>query len=263
MKNIVSCRVTGGLGNFMFQISAAYSVSLRDGKEFICDTSDSHTGHNPYSKYIDNIFRKIKFTNEFPSFDCFFEDSSLRYEEIPKMDKNVKLFGYFGSEKYFVNYRDEILDLFEIDEESNNYLYKKYSDLISSPNTCSIHVRRGDYLSLQDYHKVQGIEYFINSYNEMGHDKKYLIFSDDPEWCKQNFNFIEDKVIIEGNQDYLDLYLMSFCKNNIISNSTFGWWGAWLNKNIGKKVIIPEIWYGPKYSHLSIRDIICKGWVIL
>jgi hypothetical protein len=97
----------------------------------------------------------------------------------------------------------------------------------------------------------------------MGHDKKYLIFSDDPEWCKQNFNFIEDKVIIEGNQDYLDLYLMSFCKNNIISNSTFGWWGAWLNKNIGKKVIIPEIWYGPKYSHLSIRDIICKGWVIL
>jgi hypothetical protein len=262
MKHVVSCRLMGGLGNYMFQISTAYSLSLRDGKEFICDYSDSTVPQKPYHTYTDNIFRKINFTDKLPSFVSFHEYGT-EYNEIPKIDDNVKIFGYFGSEKYFKNYRNEILDLFEIDEKNKDELNEKYLDLINHPNSCSIHVRRGDYLNLQDYHKVQSIDYYINAYNEMGHDKKYLIFSDDLEWCKENFDFIENKVIIEGNTDYQDLYLMSLCKNNIICNSTFSWWGAWLNKNMDKKVIMPKNWFGTVYSHLSINDVICNEWVVI
>ena len=90
----------------------------------------------------------------------------------------------------------------------------------------------------------------------MGHDKKYLIFSDDLEWCKENFDFIENKVIIEGNTDYQDLYLMSLCKNNIICNSTFSWWGAWLNKNDKKIVIAPEKWFSSADEYYNTEDII-------
>jgi len=262
MKYIVSCRLMGGLGNYMFQISTAYSISLRNNKDFICDYSDSTVPQKPYSTYTDNIFRKINFTDKLPSFVSFFENG-VEYNEIPKIDDNVKIFGYFGNEKYFKDYRNEILDLYEIDEKNNNELHEKYSELINYSNTCSIHVRRGDYLNLQDYHKVQSIDYYINAYNEMGHDKKYLIFSDDTEWCKKNFDFIKNKVIIEGNTDYQDLYLMSLCKNNIICNSTFSWWGAWLNKNNNKKVIAPKNWFGPKYSHLVIDDVFCEGWVVI
>jgi hypothetical protein len=262
MNHIVSCRLIGGLGNYMFQISAAYSNSLRDNKEFVCDYSDSSVGHNSYKTYTDNIFRKIKFTDGIPSFVSFFENG-IEYTEIPKIDDNLKLFGYFASEKYFKDYQNKISELFEIDEKTNNELHEKYSDLINHPNTCSIHVRRGDYLNLQDYHKVQEIDYFINAYNEMGRQKKYLIFSDDPEWCKRNFNFVKNKIIIEGNTDYQDLYLMSLCKDNIICNSTFSWWGAWLNKNNNKKVIVPKNWFGPKFTHLHIDDVFCDGWVVL
>ena len=262
MKQIVSCRLMGGLGNYMFQISTAYSISLRDNKDFICDYSDNAVPQKPYTTYTNNIFRKIKFTDNLPSFVSFFEHSS-EYSEIPKIDDNVKIFGYFGSEKYFKDYRTQILDLFEIDEKNDNKLREKYLDLINHPDTCSLHVRRGDFLIFKDYHTVQGVDYFTNAYYEMGTDKKYLIFSDDVEWCKKNLEFIKDKVIIEGNPDYQDLYLMSLCKNNIICNSTFSWWVAWLNKNIDKKVIAPKNWFGPKYSHLCVDDVFCEGWSVL
>jgi len=262
MRHTVSCRLMGGLCNAMFQISTAYSISLRDNKEFICNYSENPELQKLYNRYTDNIFRKIIFTDKSPSFVSFFENGT-EYNEIPKIDDNLKIFGFFGSEKYFKYYRNEILDLYEIDIKTNELLHDKYSYLINHPNTSSIHVRRGDYLNLQDYHKVQDINYFIDAYNEMGNDKKYLIFSDDIEWCKKNFDFIKDKVIIEGNTDYQDLYLMSLCKNNIIYNSTFSWWGAWLNKNNNKKVIAPKNWFGPKYSHLVIDDVFCEGWLVL
>jgi len=257
--DFVSCRLMGGLGNYMFQISTAYSLSLRDNKDLICDYSDNMVPHKPYKNYINNIFRKIKFSNSVGDYTPY-REKGFNYSEIPKIEGNVKIFGYYQSEKYFKNFRNEILDLFEIDEKTNDKLHENYSELINHNNTCSIHVRRGDYVRLSDYHKVQDIQYFINSYNEMGEDKKYLIFSDDPQWCKENFDFIKDKVFIEGNNDYEDLYLMSLCKNNITCNSTFSWWGAWLNKNNGK-TIIPSQWFGHRNSHLNSQDLYCENWI--
>jgi hypothetical protein len=90
-----------------------------------------------------------------------------------------------------------------------------------------------------------------------------LIFSDDINWCIENFDFIKNKTFISGNSDFFDLYLMSMCNNNIIANSTFSWWAAWLNINKDKKVICPKIWFGINYSHFDTSDIYCIDWIKL
>lgn len=258
--NYISCKIMGGLGNYMFQISTAYAMSLRDNKKFICDYSDNIVPQKPYYTYTNNIFRNIEFINGFSNYTSV-NELGFNYNELPFVKGNVKLFGYFQSEKYFKNYRNEILELFSIDENTNDYIQKKYSELLSE-DTCSIHVRRGDYIKLSNFHHTQTIDYYQQSYELMGKNKKYLIFSDDINWCMENFNFISDKAFIKNNTDYQDLYLMSLCKNNIITNSSFSWWGAWLNKN-ENKVIAPSKWFGPNNLHLPTHDVYSDKWVVI
>ena len=258
---VVSCRLMGGLGNIMFQIASAYSVSIRDNKEMICDTRDMMIPHKPYTFYTDNIFRKVNFSNSLSNLKHIGE-CGFHYCQIPNIDGNVKLVGHFQSEKYFIDHRNELLELFEIDNETNTRLLEKYGDILNK-DTCSIHIRRGDYLGLQNHHPIQPIEYYQRAIQIVGKEKHFLVFSDDIEWCKENFDFLPSKTFISGNHDYEDLYLMSMCQNNIIANSTFSWWGAWLNKNENKQVIIPSKWFGISNSHLNTNDLYCDKWIKL
>ena len=258
---IVSTKLMGGLGNVLFQIATAYAVSLRDGKKFICDTREMVIPHKPFSAYVNNILRKIEFSDKLPQMQHHGE-RGFEFYPIPKIGGNVKLIGHFQSEKYFSDYRNEILELFEIDEHTSNRLVKKYGEILNQ-DTCSIHVRRGDYVGLPNHHPTQPIEYYIEAVEKIGKEKHFLIFSDDLNWCKQNFDFIENKTLVSNNSDYEDLYLMSMCKNNIIANSTFSWWAAWLNKNENPTVIIPKKWFGPAYANFRTEDLYCKNWIKL
>ena len=251
----------GGLGNLLFQIAASYSISLRDNKKLICDTRNMSVPHKPYSDYVDNIFRKVSFSNYIENLSII-NEPGFHYSDIPHIQGNVKLVGYFQSEKYFSNYRNEILNFFEIDEKTKNYLFEKYKTILDE-ELCSIHVRRGDYVRLNEYHPTQSIDYYKNAIKIIGEDKYFLIFSDDIEWCENNFEFIEKKIFISNNIDYQDLYLMSMCKNNIIANSTFSWWSAWLNDNKNKQVIVPKKWFGDAYSHFNTDDLYCDNWIKL
>jgi len=255
---IVSTKLMGGLGNMLFQIATAYSVSLRDSKEMICDITDIQSPHKPHTIYTDNIFRNVKFLDNLVNLKHIGE-GGFHYTPIPKIEGNIKLIGHFQSEKYFINYRNKLLELFEIDDKTKNYLFEKYGDILNQ-NTCSIHVRRGDYLGLPNHHPIQSIEYYQQAINFIEKDIHYVIFSDDIEWCEKNFNCLINKTLISGNQDYEDLYLMSMCNNNIIANSTFSWWGAWLNKNENKQVITPLNWFGVSNSHLNTNDVYCDKW---
>ena len=88
----------------------------------------------------------------------------------------------------------------------------------------------------------------------------FVVFSDDIKWCKENFignNFY----FVENEKDYIEMYLMSSCNNNIISNSSFSWWSAWINENENKKIIGPKNWFGPSLSNISDRDIIPLEWI--
>jgi hypothetical protein len=258
---IISTRLMGGLGNMMFQIATAHSVAIRDNKEMICDIRDIQMPHKPYTFYTNNIFKNVKFSNDLINLN-YIGEGGFHYTPIPKINGNVKLVGHFQSEKYFLEHRDKILELFKIDDTTKKYLLEKYGDIINQ-DTCSIHIRRGDYLGLPNHHPTQSIEYYKESIQIIGEEKHFLVFSDDIEWCKENFGFLINKTFISDNKDYEDLYLMSMCKNNIIANSTFSWWGAWLNNNESKQVIIPSKWFGVSNSHLNTNDLYCDKWIKL
>jgi hypothetical protein len=167
------------------------------------------------------------------------------------------LMGYYQSEKYFKDFEKEIKDLYKISKTDNDYILDKYGDF---KNSCSINVRRGDYLNVQQYHNIQPIEYYKNAISRLEKNLKYYIISDDINWCKENFNFLDNVVFVEGNRDYQDLYIVSKCEHNIICNSTFGWWGAWLNDNTNKTVICPNKWFGVACTH-PYDDIFTDGWI--
>lgn len=259
--NTVSIKLMGGLGNMLFQIATAQAVSFRDNKKLVCGTDDMIVVHKPYSEYTDTIFRKILFSNRIDSFITITENH-FNYSEIERVDGNIKLQGYFQSEKYFIDYKKEILNLFEIDDVTKKYLFEKYGE-IPKKDTCSIHVRRGDYLQLQNHHPVLSIDYYREAIELIGKEKKFYIFSDDVQWCEENFNFLENKEIVTNNLDYQDLYFMSMCEHNIIANSSFSWWGAWMNENENKKVICPSKWFGSNYSYFDTSDLYCKNWILL
>lgn len=259
--NFLTVKLMGGLGNYMFQIAATYSKSLDLGFDFFVDYSEAHVGHKNPLNYSDNFFKNIKTGNTKKIYRTY-NEPFFSYKKIPNFIESVKLHGYFQSEKYFIDHKKEIGDLFVIPKEKSEFLLKKYS-LILNGNTCSIHVRRGDYVNLQSYHPLQTLDYYKKSYSEIGEDKTFFIFSDDIKWCENNLYFIKNKIYCKDNEDYEDLYLMSMCENNIIANSSFSWWGAWLNQDKKNKIIAPKNWFGPSNSHLGTKDIYLYNWIII
>lgn len=253
----VTPKLQGGLGNFLFQIATAFSISKRDNKNFVVNTDDINVIHNPIDFYIENIFRKIPFVKKFVDYKSHNPYQPIVFDEIPNTKSNIKLNGYYQNEKYFLNIRKEILDLFEIDEATIKYINQKYPTV--GKNTCSIHVRRGNYLKSNGFHPVQDTNYFNKAISNFDKNTTFFIFSDDINWCKENLNHLKNKIFVQDNLDYQDLYLMSFCENHIISNSSFSWWGAWMNINENKKVYYPLNWFGDK--RLDSKEIKCNDWV--
>lgn len=249
----------GGIGNNLFQIACAYAYSLKYNKELALKNEKFGTTHNALDTYKDNLLSNIIFDNK-EYFSELYHEMVFYYKDIPKMDNHVLLVGYFQSEKYFKEYEKEIRALFSYPEEYQNKIKEKYKNFLNK-NTCSIHIRRGDYLQSPDHHPTVSINYIMKSVRQMPEDSVFIVMSDDIEWCKKNLPNIPEKFIfIENTPDYEDLYLMSQCKNNIISNSSFSWWGAWLNNNENKKVIAPSKWFGKAINHNTI-DLIPETWI--
>ena len=266
---MVTCSLIGGLGNYMFQVSAAYSLSIDNNSSFVFDINDVFSPHKNIGTYTDNIFRNVPFSENIIN-TFTYKEKTFHYSKIPynpwlwqKESGNflgLKLFGYFQSYKYFSHNRDEVISLFSIDDVSMDFLNTTYGKLLSG-DTCSIHVRRGDYVNLPNHHPVCELNYYQKSINLFDKGVSFLIFSDDMQWCKENFKG-DNFTFIEGNKDYLDLWLMSICNHNIIANSTFSWWGAWLNQNPDKIVISPNTWFGPSITH-NTTDLTPKKWIKL
>ena len=283
-------RVTGGLGNQMFQY-ALYKSLINIGKDEVkLDIFDSknyllHNGYelekvfnvkpnkaniNEISKLkvkkglIFKLLYKIKKnTNHIIRNELVFDDNILN-------SKGKYLQGYWQSEKYFINVRNELLKDFKFKEfsDDNNI---KLMNIIKKNNSISIHVRRGDYLNEKNKEIYGGIcneEYYLTAINFI--KKKidnplFIIFSNDIKWCKKFFSkeFENDRFIYvnwnKGENSYKDMQLMSICDNNIIANSSFSWWGAWLNKNKKKIIISPKKWMNNDVN--SISDIIPNEWI--
>jgi len=168
--------------------------------------------------------------------------------------------GFFQSELYFPD-REFILHQFEPSDFVTAQL-KKYDNMLNG-TACSIHIRIGDYVRLARHHALQPNTYFEEAIKYIGEVDTYLVFSDDMDLAKSMF--IDSDITpyyIENEKDYIEIFLQSKCTHNIISNSSFSWWGAWLNTNINKKVVGPSIWFGPS-KKLITKDIIPESWKII
>lgn len=256
---MISVLLQGGLGNQLFQISTALALSYRINTDCIISTSTHFLplqGRKCFN-YSSNIFSKIKFTEDYLFYNnllCY-EESTYSFRKIPEKD-NLLLKGYFQSEKYFSDFSEKIKEIFSENEGVKNYIDSKYNNFDFLDYT-SLHVRRGDYLKNQDMHPVCSLEYYQTALKNIDYNK-LMIFSDDLEWCMKNLSF-KNSVFVR-DEDYIELYLMSRCRNNIIANSSFSWWSAWLNKNKDKKIIAPNIWIG-KSGPQDTQDLIPETWL--
>ena len=264
---MITCNLMGGLGNLMFQIAATYAVALENNDECYFDLdlhSRSIRPQQPANAYKNNIFSRVKdmprqaISMRYNAPDTPEVNPNFYYTKIPYAP-NMLIHGYLQSEKYFINYEKQVRELFKETEQITDYLNKlnlKFEDFVS------LHVRRGDYVRLPLIYPPQTIEYYRNAL-EITEKKNVLVFSDDIAWCKTQFSGLPYSFFyVENNiPDFLSVYLMSRCQNNIIANSSFSWWGAWLNIN-NKKVIIPKNWFGPAIN-ITVNDLCCKGWILL
>ena len=249
----ITSRFAGALGNQMFEIAAAYSLGLDLGVKVKASLRDGiYTLHQDWNdripKYLSTIFRKLEFTDE--TFNGqIYEEPHFHYKPISwKCDTNLRLHGHFQSQDYFNHNRDAILDLFEPTDEVKNHIEDKYGHLLEK-NCVSIHIRRKEYKdTANDFHPLCSKEYYENAMNYFPDADVFLIFSDEIGWCKENLKNPKF-VFIENESDINDLYLMAMCKNNIIANSSYSWWSAWLNTNKNKKIIAPSPWFGKALNH--------------
>ena len=270
MTKFITTNHQGGLCNVMFKLAASISLAIDNNVDYIfsnefirqLDKDVVCDGFDDYRIYYNNVLRNIKFIDRLPSsYRTHNEPATFNYSPIfYSGNENLLLQGYYQSEKYFINNKQFILDLYKPTEEIKKHIIQNVSNI---QNSISIHVRRGDYLKLSNYHPQQPIDYYKSAVNILGVDKNYVIFSDDIDGTKDMFDFIPNKQFITLGKNYLDLYSMSLCEHNIICNSTFGWWGAYLNENKNKKIIAPNIWFGPSASHLNTSDIIPNNWIKL
>ena len=285
---MVIVKIIGGLGNQMFQYAYAKALQQR-GYEVKIDISafgsyDLHQyGLDKYNIdleastkkendkfYKNNIFSKIlrklglDFSKKIKEKSLLFDSDLLNIED----DSYIE--GYFQSEKYFKNIREVIIKQFTINQKVSNYAIEIENKIKNSQNSCSLHIRRGDYLNSTNIniHGICDIEYYKNAMKyleEKVGNLNYFIFSDDIEWVKDNL-VIENAIYIESKEKRIpheDIYLMSLCQHNIIANSSFSWWGAWLNQNENKIIIAPKRWFADDTMQKQSGDIVCESWVRL
>lgn len=268
MSSIVSVKMQGGLGNIMFQAAFAASLSYRKKCEYELADYQNNIDFNVNrmnrlnsNLYKEHVFYKFNFNILENKEVINYPETPFHFVDVPFAEntKNVYV-GYFQSEKYFYDCHEYIRELYQ----PHPAIIQKINSLgFDFNNSVSIHVRRGDFVNQPQNHPSIGVSYLNSAISYFGIHKNYLVVSDDLEWCKVHLGHLPNVFFLEGKLEFVDMFAMSLCENNIIANSTFSWWGAWLNKNEDKKVIAPKYWFGLNYAWLKTGDIYPNGWIIL
>jgi len=256
---MISCNLQGGLGNQMFQIAATHALALRNGDTsgFNFSACNTPLQGNPSAKYRNNVLANVNDSNGH-IFKVNYVEPKFAYDELP-YGPDLMLTGYFQSDKYFKDFEAEIKNLFKFKASEEVWSFMKMFYLTGKYKTC-VHVRRGDYLKLSDYHQVCSLEYYKEAMKQMG-DHLFIFVSDDMGWVKENFKG-ENIYYSKFTEEIDDFAIMTMCHNVIMSNSSFSWWGAYINDSPTKKVIAPKRWFGPK-GPKDTEDLIPSNWSII
>ncbi|MEI8232356.1 MAG: alpha-1,2-fucosyltransferase [bacterium] len=294
---MIITQLSGGLGNQMFQYALGRVLSLKNDNDLVFDLSaytDQKNCDTP-RKYELDIFgiepiecthvEKVRYGDENPLIEAVNRackthlDSSAPtlvkerghqfHKELLQLRGSQYLRGFWQSEKYFVDYRDQILHDFtfkhKVSQKTGQLLLQ-----IKSSDSVAVHIRRGDYVTSKaanSYHGTCSPTYYLSASKVMGKHvahPTFYIFSDDPDWCRDNIKLNGNFIYVShnhGQQSWEDMLLISRCQHQIIANSSFSWWGAWLNTNPDKIVIAPKKWVNDK--NLDTSDLLPGTWIKL
>lgn len=290
---MIVVRLNGGLGNQLFQYSAACSIALKNKDVLKIDISGYQAGNNQRQIYrnLDIADFSISAQRASPEeakraknpwgyfsrgarlirqklFKNYYVDW---HPEILNQDGDIYLDGYFQSEKYFIDRVDLILREFVLKEDLYQEIASTIGNIQSIPCSVSLHIRRGDYVEdprARQYHLVCDIGYYkraIAAMQEKFPNLHLFIFSDDPDWVRNNLYLFTEATFISSKKGLInplkpsqELILMSKCKHHILSNSSFSWWGAYLNRSPEKVVLAPSVWNkGP----IPQPNILPEDWI--
>ncbi len=285
MAERIISRLLGGAGNQLFQYAIGRALADRLGCELVLDTryvagsADrgdcfDHFARARFERNVDLPPAKSDGLLRYGLWRAFGRDPKFRREQglgfdpaVLDLPSNSYLHGYWQSEKYFT----AIADALRRDLAFTTPLDAANADMArqigAAPTPVAVHVRRGDYIASGSFTACSP-DYYRRA---VGHLHKALatpltcfVFSNDPSWARDNLDLGQETVIVDLNDEttgHFDMQLMSLCAHNIIANSTFSWWGAWLNANPEKQVIAPRDWFAK--DALSNPDICPDGWVRL
>jgi len=294
---LIFFNLAGGLGNQMFQYACAKSISLDFdlNVSFCIDSFNVAVNHNGYE--LERVFglkliaskrhdlrsllgwqanyqiRKLIVGSSLRILQSrqLIVEPSFNYWPLlkSKVKDNVFFHGYWQSPLYFEHHSETIRSEFSF-KGSFDLLNKDFAEKISQTNSIGVHVRRGDYLKNKkalEFHGFIGLSYYLDAFKLMlikYPDAVFFIFSDDTSWVDDNLKTIYPELIVVnhnyGNSSFLDMQLMSMCSHNIIANSTFSWWAAWLNNNKNKTVIAPKQWFA---NGMSNETLIPNSWITI
>ena len=295
---MIIINLKGGLGNQMFQYAIGYCLSKKKNTTLFFDTRlmEQHKIKPPprnvprdfdldvfdIKKELVNkkeLFKTFQFPKNYRvrkiitiildklNLLAFYEKNRLYDDRIlNSKHKNLYLDGLWQSEKYFKDYRKEILEIYNFNKVKKKEENCIFLEKIDFNKSICLNVRRTDFIKNPE-HNVINIEYYKKSIsrieNIIGKNFKVYIFSDDLDWCKNNFSFLNNKYFVEHNlagyKFYNYLYLMTNFKYFVISNSSFAWWAAWLSQQNDKVITAPEKWSG--LVSQEFIDIIPSSWI--
>lgn len=293
---MIIVKLMGGLGNQLFQYATGKALALKHKTDLKLDLS--LLNEDPKNKYTK---RKLEldlfFTNYVIATDkevkLFTQKNVLQkiFKKYTQLDlskytianqngfefntnfltypKNTYLNGYWQSEKFFSDIRAVLLKELVIKKPLSEDCKIAQNHILNS-NSVSLHIRRGDYVSdknAEAFHGILSLEYYHNAINYLNtqvDNIEVFVFSDDMDWVKSNLKLKNKCNYIDFNKNensVFDMYLMSICKHHIIANSSFSWWGAWLNNKADKIVIAPKIWFADKEKNEQTQDNIPPSWI--
>lgn len=249
----------GEFGNQLFEIATTVAYGLRTGRQSVFPAWKCINSSKEYSQYFKN---KIKEENV--DFTKQYTEEAYYFNPIPDFEESViDLKGYFQSDKYFNYFKTEIFNLFEPNEDIAKNIKK-----LQYINTVGLQLRfydRGFIDPTQYYYSSdENIAYLKKAINYFGKGKTYIVTTNNTVKAKKMFG-LYDNFIFLGDLNYTNIeefFIQTKCENNIISNSTFGWWGAYLNKNTGK-TIAPKLWFKSKEPWFDTRDLYPANWQII